>query len=149
MVTAGQDKESINYSIGFGSKLQVNTLGPDIFGGPGKKGEPSDIVANIDELIQALKDGDANKMLDCGVKIENNLQISVDARADVGARMNRLALTQNRVENSLANLEESLSINDDADYTEAVTKWTSAKSIYQAALSTGSKILQISLLNYL
>jgi len=149
VITRGEDTESINYSVGFGTKLQVNTLGPDIFGGSGKAGEASDIVANMDELIQALKDSDADKMLKCGTKIENNLQISVDARADVGARMNRLELTQNRVENSLANLEESLSINDDADYTETITKWTSAKSIYQASLSTSSKILQISLLDYL
>lgn len=149
VITRGEDTESINYSIGFGTKLQVNTLGPDIFGGSGKAGEACDIVANMNELIQALKDGDADKMLRCGTKIENNLQISVDARADVGARMNRLELTQNRVQNSLANLEESLSINDDADYTETITKWTSAKSIYQASLSTSSKVLQMSLLDYL
>ena len=149
VITRGDNTEAINYSIGFGTKFQVNTLGPDIFGGSGKTGEACDIVANMDELIQALKDGDADKMLKCGAKIENNLQISLDARADVGARMNRLELTKNRVENSLANLEESLSINDDADYTETITKWTSAKSIYQASLSTGSKILQMSLIDYL
>jgi len=149
VITTGDDKESINYSIGFGSKLQVNTLGPDIFGGSGKEGDDSGIVANINDLIQALKEANTEKILDCGAKIENNLQISVDARADVGGRMNRLELTKNRVENSVANLEEALSINDDADYTEAVTKWTSAKSIYQASLATGSKVLQISLLDYL
>jgi len=149
VITTGDDKESINYSIGFGSKLQVNTLGPDIFGGSGKEGDDSGIVANINDLIQALKEANTEKILDCGAKIENNLQISVDARADVGGRMNRLELTKNRVENSVANLEEALSINDDADYTEAVTKWTSAKCIYQASLATGSKVLQISLLDYL
>ena len=88
-------------------------------------------------------------LLFASAKIDLSLQISVDARADVGARMNRLELTQNRVENSTANLEEALSLNDDAEYTETITKWTSAKSVYQASLATGAKILQISLLDYL
>lgn len=148
VVTTGENRESINYSIGFGSKLQVNTLGPDVFGS-GEVDQPCGIIANIDELISAMDNADANAIIDAGRKIEQNLQISVDARADVGARMNRLALTKNRVENSTANLEEALSLNDDAEYTETITKWTSAKSVYQGALATGSKVLQVSLLNYL
>jgi len=146
--TIGDEKEGINYNIGFGSKLQINTLGPNVFGA-GEIGEPAGVIANINELINAMDNADANAIIAAGSKINQNLQISVDARADVGARMNRLELTKNRVENSTANLEEALSLNDDAEYTETITKWTSAKSVYQASLATGSKVLQISLLNYL
>jgi len=146
--TVGDEKEGINYNIGFGSKLQINTLGPNVFGA-GEIDEPAGVIANINELISAMDNADANAIIAAGTKINQNLQISVDARADVGARMNRLELTKNRVENSTANLEEALSLNDDAEYTETITKWTSAKSVYQASLATGSKVLQISLLNYL
>jgi len=149
VVTRGEDTEAINYNIGFGSKLQVNTLGPDVFGDASEEGGKCGIIAHIDELINAMNNADANGIIDAKAKIENNLQISVDARADVGARMNRLTLTKNRVENSTANLEEALSLNDDAEYTETITKWTSAKSVYEASLATGSKILQVSLLRYL
>lgn len=149
VVTSGDNKEAINYNIGFGSKLQVNTLGPDVFGAASETGGKSGIIANIDELISAMDNADANAIIDAGTKINQSLQISVDARADVGARMNRLTLTQNRVENSMANLEEALSLNDDAEYTETLTKWTSAKSVYQASLATGSKILQMSLIDYI
>lgn len=149
VVTRGENTEAINYNIGFGSKLQVNTLGPDVFGDATEDFGKCGVIANIDELINAMNNADANGIIDAKAKIENNLQISVDARADVGARMNRLTLTKNRVENSTANLEEALSLNDDADYTETITKWTSAKSVYEASLATGSKILQVSLLRYL
>ncbi len=149
VITTGEDKEAINYSIGFGSKLQVNTLGPDVFGAASEEGGKSGIIGNIDELISAMDNADANGIIDAGNLINQNLQKSVDARADVGARMNRLTLTQNRVENNKANLEEALSLNDDAEYTETITKWTSAKTVYQAALQTGSRTLQISLLDYL
>jgi len=149
VITRGENTEAINYNIGFGSKLQVNTLGPDVFGDASEEGGVCGIIGNINELISAMDNADANAIIDAGSKINQSLQISVDARADVGARMNRLALTKNRVENSTANLEEALSLNDDAEYTETLTKWTSAKSVYQASLATGSKILQVSLLNYL
>ncbi len=149
VVTQGEDKEAINYNIGFGSKIQVNTLGPEVFGAASEEGGKSGIIANIDDLISAMDNADASAIVDASAKIDLSLQISVDARADVGARMNRLELTQNRVENSTANLEEALSLNDDAEYTETITKWTSAKSVYQASLATGAKILQISLLDYL
>lgn len=149
VVTTGDGKEAINYSIGFGSKLQVNTLGPDVFGDASEEGGKSGIIANIDELLNAMNNADANGIIDAGKKINDSLQISVDARADVGARMNRLELTKNRVENNTANLEEALSLNDDAEYTETITRWTSAKTVYQAALQTGAATLQISLLNYL
>jgi len=149
VINSGENTEAINYSIGFGSKLQVNTLGPDVFGEASEANGKCGIIANIDELIGAMDNADANGIIDAGIKVNQSLQISVDARADVGARMNRLELTKNRVENTAANLEEALSLNDDAEYTETITKWTSAKSVYQASLSTGVKILQISLLNYL
>lgn len=149
VITSGENKEAINYSIGFGSKLQVNTLGPDVFGEAVVEGGKAGVIANIDELINAMDNADANAIIDAGKKIYESSLISIDARADVGARMNRLTLTQNRVENNMANLEEALSLNDDAEYTETITNWTNAKTIYQAALQTGSKTLQISLLNYL
>ena len=149
VVTSGEDKEAINYSIGFGSKLQVNVLGPDVFGEASEEGGKSGIIANIDSLIKSIDDADADAIVSASRLISQNLQISVDARADVGARLNRLELTKNRVESNSADLEEALSLNDDAEYTEAITKWTSSRTVYQAALQTGAKSLQISLLNYL
>jgi len=149
VINKGEDREAINYSIGFGSKLQVNVLGPDVFGEASEEGGKSGIIANIDALIKGIDDADADAMLDAAKLINQSLQISVDARADVGARMNRLELTKNRVESNTANLEEALSLNDDAEYTETITRWTSARTVYQAALQTGAKSLQISLLHYL
>ena len=149
VVTSGEDKEAINYSIGFGGKLQVNVLGPDIFGEASEEGGKSGIILDIESFIDALDRADADGMIDASKLITQNLQKSVDARADVGARLNRLELTKNRIENTSTDLEEALSLNDDAEYTEAITKWTSSRTVYQAALQTGAKSLQISLLNYL
>lgn len=149
VITDGVDKEAINYSIGFGSTLQVNTLGPDIFGGKGEKGETAGIIANIDNLLAAMKNGDSSEITKAGALIENDLQICLDAMADIGGRMNRLDLTKNRVETSLANIEESLSINEDVDYAEAATNLASSKTVYESALAAGAKTLSISLMDYI
>lgn len=149
VTTMGIDKETINYSIGFGSEIQVNTLGPDVFGGEGKEGEPAGVIANIDNLISAMRSGDSSEIMKAGAAIEDNLQICLDSLADIGARMNRLQLTKNRVETSLNNMEEALSLNEDADYAEAVTNLASSKTIYESALSAGAKTLSISLMDYI
>lgn len=149
VITKGVGKEAINYNIGFGSEIQVNTLGPDIFGGKGIEGEPAGIMTNIDNLLNAMELGDGGEISKAGVEIENSLQICLDSLADIGAKMNRLELTKNRVENSLTNMEESLSINEDADYADAITNLASSKSVYEAALAAGSKSLSISLMDYI
>ena len=149
VTTSGISKEAINYSIGFGSSIQVNTLGPDVFGGKGEMGEKAGVRANIDNLLNAMKNGESSEIRKAGTAIEDDLQICLDSLADIGAKMNRLELTKNRVENSLANITESLSLNEDADYAEAATNLANSKTIYEAALAAGAKTLSISLMDYI
>lgn len=149
VTTSGVNKEAINYSIGFGSSIQVNTLGPDVFGGKGEEGETAGVIANIDNLLSAMKNGDSSEIKKAGAAIEDDLQICLDCLADVGAKMNRLELTKNRVETSLTNITESLSLNEDVDYAEAATNLANSKTIYEAALAAGAKTLSISLMDYI
>ncbi len=149
VTTEGVNKEAINYSIGFGSSIQINTLGPDVFGGKGEEGETAGVIANIDNLLDAMKNGDSSAIKKAGAAIEDDLQICLDSLADVGAKMNRLELTKNRVESSLTNITESLSLNEDADYAEAATNLANSKTIYEAALAAGAKTLSISLMDYI
>lgn len=149
VTTTGVGKEAINYSIGFGSSIQVNTLGPDVFGGSGVEGEKAGVITNIDNLINAMKNGDSSEIRKAGSALEDDLQICLDSLADIGAKMNRLELTKNRVESSLANITESLSLNEDADYAEAATNFANSKTIYEAALAAGAKTLSISLMDYI
>lgn len=149
VITTGLGKEAINYSIGFGSSIQVNTLGPDVFGGKGEEGEKAGVINNIDNLINAMKNGDSPEIRKAGAALEDDLQICLDSLADIGAKMNRLELTKNRVENSLTNITESLSLNEDADYAEAATNLANSKTIYEAALAAGAKTLSISLMDYI
>jgi len=147
-VMVEKNTEAISYDVGYGGKLQVNTLGPDVFGKAGV-GEKAGIINVFDQLISGLSSNDKNMISQAGRGIEDYQQIELDATADIGARMNRLDLTNNRLTNNLSNLEEAQSLNDDIDYAEIITKLASEKSVYDAALMTGSKIIQKSLIDFL
>ncbi len=68
---------------------------------------------------------------------------------DIGGRMNRLELIQSRLENDEVSYTKLLSANEDADYIDCIMSLNSSESIYQAALMSGSKIMQISLADYI
>lgn len=70
-------------------------------------------------------------------------------RADIGARMNRLEMMENRLDIQFVNITKQLSDNEDVDYAEAITNMVTAESIHQAALSTGAKIIQQTLVDFI
>lgn len=147
-VDVEKNAETINYDVGYGGKLQVNILGPDVFG-KAKVGEKPGVIGVFDQLITGLGSNNKALITEAEKGIDSYQQIELDATADIGARMNRLELTQNRLTNNLSNLEEAQSLNDDIDYAEVITKWASEQSVYNAALMTGSKIIQKSLIDFL
>ncbi len=70
-------------------------------------------------------------------------------RADIGARMNRLEMMENRLDLQFVNVTKQKSNNEDVDYSEAITQMVTAESIHQAALSTGAKIIQQTLVDFI
>ena len=70
-------------------------------------------------------------------------------RADIGARMNRLEMMENRLDLQFVNVTKQKSNNEDVDYAEAITQMVTAESIHQAALSTGAKVIQQTLVDFI
>lgn len=71
------------------------------------------------------------------------------ARAEVGAKMNRLEAAQNRQDLLQVNLEGLRSKAEDVDYVEAVSKFSIQETVYKASLEVGGKAIQPSLLDFL
>lgn len=71
------------------------------------------------------------------------------ATADLGSRMVRLNLTEERLSDQYVDFTETLKKNDGVDLEDAVINFESAKVIYNASLSAAAKIVQNSLLNFL
>lgn len=71
------------------------------------------------------------------------------ATAELGSRMVRLDLTEERLSDQFVDFNETLKKNDGVDLEDAVINFEAAKVIYNASLNASAKIVQNSLLNFL
>ena len=77
--------------------------------------------------------------------IDNN----VSTRAEIGAKMNRLDLTQSRLEDQEINLRSLKSENEDVDIAETIMELRMQESVYQDSLASGARVMQPTLLDFL
>jgi flagellar hook-associated protein 3 FlgL len=80
---------------------------------------------------------------------DNYLQKVNNARTNVGSLENRLSLTQTRVENQKATVEELKSNNDNRDISDIIIDYYAAYNAYTSSLTAAAKVGQQTLLNYL
>lgn len=101
------------------------------------------------ELSKAMENGDTQGMTAAGERINAFAARNARLQGLVGARaqaMNtRLQHTEAAVDASKALLSEV----KDLDYTEAITRFQQAQTTLQANLMTGSRLLQLSLLDFI
>ncbi|MBB5149720.1 flagellar hook-associated protein FlgL [Ureibacillus thermosphaericus] len=136
------NEESVEIEVFDGITLNVNIAGKTLF-------------TNIDDFM-----GELSNLLDdentLGENISEKLgdldrlyEEVLTARADVGARQNRVELMANRISSHSINITKRLSENEDVDYAKAITEMVTAESIHQAALSVGAKIIQQTLVDFI
>ena len=71
------------------------------------------------------------------------------AMSGIGAKQTRLEADRSQNEARFVELERLTAAETDVDVASTVVKLTQAQTAYQAALESGSKILQLSLLDYI
>lgn len=107
-----------------------------------------DLFRNIDQMFEGIKDGtiDFNKAVG---EIDTQLNSLLVARADIGARQNRVDLMADRLSSQEIIATKQMSENEDIDYEETITDLITQESIHSAALSVGARIIQPSLVDFL
>lgn len=132
--------EPVNIEVFHGTKIQANVDGKEIFGG--------DFFGNIEGFIDELgkTDGDIDKSIS---KMDENINNVVNARANLGARMNRLDLIENRLSEQKIVANKTMAENEDVDYEVAITNLLTEESMLRASLAAGSRIIQPSLMDFL
>src|SRR5699024_11764184 len=101
-----------------------------------------------------IRDRNVTGVQTCALPIcLENLQDSssniIQSRAELGARMNRLELIEDRLENQVVIAKDTMAKNEGVEFEEAVTNLLTQEVIHRAALSAGSKIIQPSLVDFL
>jgi flagellar hook-associated protein 3 FlgL len=69
--------------------------------------------------------------------------------SNVGATQTRLNLTATTLQNQLSALDKNISDATSADLVQTLVQLSQAQNSYQAALQSGAKIMQLSILNYI
>jgi len=151
----------IRVNIAPNSEIVINNVGKDIFGGlhqpPGASnasaafpGQPGlNIFETVGRLIGCLESNDRKGIADCLDSLKSSQAHLETALAGVGSRENRLDIAQNTVDLLRDNAEERLSVVEDADLSQLLIDAGRYQYAYESVLSTSSKIMRMSLLNYL
>lgn len=114
-----------------------------------------DLFDNIHNFITALDSGEDDVELDLDALNESigdlnkSTQNIINGRAELGARMNRLELIEDRLEQQVVIAKDTMMKNEGVDFEEAVMNLLTQEVIHRAALSAGSKIIQPSLVDFL
>lgn len=109
----------------------------------------SNLFAHLFDLKNALEKKDTTVIRDCMVNLTADQDLILQTRATTGAKANRLNLVKETLATQETNLQESLSSLQSADITITVTELASRMLTYQASLASATKVLQMSLVNFL
>ena len=109
----------------------------------------SQLIADIDNLLTLLDTGDNEAIGDQLDTIDLHMENMLSLRADIGARNNRLELTSKKIASNNISFTKMLSDAQDADMSEVIMLLKNAENVYKASLSTGARIIQPSLVDFL
>ncbi|UKS26134.1 flagellar hook-associated protein FlgL [Paenibacillus sp. HWE-109] len=140
------DQGEIKFDIGVGVRVPANVTGDKIFGSPG---DSDNIFRVLKDLSAALGSGNQPAIGAIVGRLDSRNEAFLQARADVGARQNRIELAQARLEDISMNLQTLQAKAEDADIPGVITNLKTDENVYNASLSVGAKIISTSLVDFL
>ena len=141
--TVSDNENDVLIEVSAGVRFKVNSDPTSVFS--------EDLFNELQALVDDLNNPDVaegNLENHLGV-LEKHLNNTLQERAEIGARMNRVELIENRLKNQSVNAEQMMSDNEDADTAEVIMNLTMQEAIHRASLSAGARVLQPSLLDFL
>ncbi len=143
------NREAIKYQIGPGINTQVNRTGDEIF-------QDNNIFSNLIALRDTLENKNNLPQHEQIQAISNqtglveNMHTNIlNEAATLGGKTRRLELTENRLRDAQLAVESLRSDFEDTDTTDVVLKLKNEENLFQAALSSGARVIQPSLLDFL
>lgn len=135
------NNKKVMIEVAKGTDMQANVNPEKVFN--------EEMFETIDDFIERLG-GDAEEPINQSIEdIDEAINNTVNARADLGARMNRLELVENRLDEQEVIAKATMSENEDVEVEKAITNLITQETMHRAALSAGSRIIQPSLLDFL
>lgn len=126
--------------------VPVSITGEKIFGAAGSA---NNVFKVLNDIAIHLDNNDQNALLQDLKLIDNASDTLSKSWAEIGARMNRFELVENHLLDEKSGLKQLRSEVGDVDMAGAITELKLKENVLQAALSTGARIMQVSLIDYI
>jgi len=136
------DQGSISWEVAPHVTIRGNIDGSELF-------MENKIFQFMERLAQGLLDGD-NEVIEASIgNLSDALDHILDKRATIGAIVNGLDITMEKYLSEKINFMELRSRLEDIDFAEAYMNFAVMENIYRASISTGARVIQPSLLDFL
>jgi flagellar hook-associated protein 3 FlgL len=143
VVTYQGDTGAVTRTVASNAAVQVNVNAADAFGPPG-----SDVFTVFDQILSDLKNNPSSITNDLS-GIQASLDRMTNAQSIEGAAYNRITNMINLAGAHADSLTGTLSDVENVDTAKAATELTMQQVSYQASLAAMSKVLQLSLTDFL
>jgi len=138
------DGAAIDVEIGDGQTVTSNVAGNQVFSGP-----TLDVFQNLQDFHQALVTNDIAGIEAAIGQFDQTLTQVTDARASIGARVNRLDTIKESLDLLTVNTQALRSTFEDADFAKVASELTSLQFTLEASLATLTRQFETSLLNFI
>jgi len=133
---------SASVQVAEGSSVTASTDGAT-------NGQFADFINHLVELRDALKSQSSSGVSTVQTKLQTSEDNFLTTISGIGAVQTRLESTAAQNESRFSSLQSLISQDTDADIAQTMVKLTQSQTAYQAAMQSGAKIMQTSLLDYL
>ncbi|GAB6100037.1 hypothetical protein JCM16358_19160 [Halanaerocella petrolearia] len=134
------DGSKIKREISPGVEMQINQSGSYF----------EDPLATLDKLANDLSNDNGKAISQQRInELDQNIDKLLRKRSENGAKQKRLETTKSRLESDEIKFKKLLSKNEDVDIAKTIMNLKTSENVYKAALSSGSRIIQPSLVKFL
>lgn len=140
------DPGVIYLNVGPSISVPVSLTGEQVFGAAGTD---DNVFKIFDDIIAHLNNNQPDELLNDLAKIDACADRINYCWAEIGARTNRFELVESRIEDQIVSLKELRSETGDVDMAEALIELMQKENVLQASLAVGSRIMQVSLVDFL
>lgn len=116
---------------------------PDATGTRPIAGVDQDVFSLLDNVAEAVERGDVNALTDLSAQLDASYSHVVGARGQAGVIAQRYERGLNVADDTELRVKDLLSTDQDVDYASAISDLSREQTVYQAALSMTSKLLEM------
>ncbi|KMY55510.1 flagellar hook protein FlgL [Bacillus sp. FJAT-27231] len=142
IVTVNPKGDPVKLELSKGVYIQVNADPTKAF--------TQKMFADIEKLSSTLKGDKTDREIgDFLGDLDEHINAVTYERANIGARLNRIELMEERVADQEVIANRIMSENEDIDMEKVITELKTQESVHRAALSIGARIIQPTLMDFL